>query len=452
MQRIRKTCLALSVAAVLAVLVGLVADAPAVWQPAAVLAGLAAAIGFGAVEALKGYQYTAWVIAGLIAALTYPAPFQSWGDFDLGGKFLITTVIQLVMFGMATQMRLADFNGVVRHPRGVVVGLVGHYSVMPVAAFVLVHFVDLPDEIGMGVILYGCVASGLASNVMSLMARANLALAVTVTALSTVLSPVTTPLLMKLFAGRLVDVVFLDIMLDVIRITLVPVCAALLVDYLRTARRTGRRVVDCLAVVSAGWLAYIALGGWNDASASLSETPMALVESVSYMAAALIVARVFHLLVSGPLPQLQKAMPMASMIGIMYYNTITTAAGRDALLSIGLTLLAVGLVHNCTGYLFGYWGSRAVGLDQSSARAVSFEVGMQNGGMATGLAASMGMVGTAGLPAAVFSPLGNITGSLLANYWSRRPPRDGDTGTEPEPAPGSEAPADGSPQDKELTV
>lgn len=445
MKNLRTACLALSAVAALILILGLIADAPGIWQPALLVTGFGAAIGFGAVDALKGYQYTAWIIACVIAALVFPAAFRSWGSLDLGGKFLITTVIQLVMFGMATQMRLADFNGVIRHPRGVLVGLIGHYSVMPLAAFVLVHFADLPEEIGVGVILYGCVASGLASNVMSLMARANLALAVTVTALSTVLSPLATPLLMKLFAGRIVDVVFLTMMFDVIRITLVPVSAALLVDYLRTAGKGGRRVVDCAVLVSAGWLGYIAFGGWSHVSSNLSETQLGILKSVSYMAAAIVIARLYQLLVSGPLPQLEKAMPMASMAGIMYYNTITTAAGRDALLNIGLTLLAVGILHNCTGYLFGYWGSRAAGLDQSSARAVTFEVGMQNGGMATGLAASMGMVGTAGLPAAVFSPLGNITGSLLANYWSRRPPQDGAA------EPASDDPHASHPvQDKEL--
>lgn len=106
---------------------------------------------------------------------------------------------------------------------------------MPIAAVVLVMFANLPPEIGLGVILYGCVSSGLASNVMSLLAKANIALAVTITAMSTILSPLMTPFLMKVFGGRIVDVSFIAMMFDVIRITLVPVAAALLVDYLRNA-------------------------------------------------------------------------------------------------------------------------------------------------------------------------------------------------------------------------
>ncbi|WP_345498199.1 bile acid:sodium symporter family protein [Nocardia callitridis] len=423
-----------AIAALLAV-IGAVADAPEVWQSAVLVAGFAAAIGIGAVKALASYQYTAWIIACVIAALLFPGAFDSWGGVELSGGRLITTIVQLVMFGMATQMRLRDFQGVVRHPRGVLVGLIGHYSVMPIAAVILVHFAGLPTEIGLGVILYGCVSSGLASNVMSLLAKANLALAVTITALSTIASPLMTPLLMKLLAGRIVDVSFVGMMFDVIRITLVPVSAALLVDYLRTAAPAARRKVDIAVGCSVAWLAAVFVFGWQLATEHLSTTGVNLIESISYVAGAVILARCYQALVSGPLPVLETLMPYASMFGIMYYNTITTAAGRDALLEVGVTLLIVGLIHNLTGYTFGYWGARAAGLDQPSARSTAFEVGLQNGGMATGAAAAMGMVGTAGLAAAVFSPLGNITGSLLANYWSRRLPKTADPVDPPSTAP-----------------
>lgn len=441
MQTVRKGCLAVAGLAAVVMVIGLLASTPGVWRPAVLVAVFGAAIGIGAIEALKSYQYTAWILACVIAALLFPQAFHSWGGVELSGKFLMTTIIQLVMFGMATQMRLADFAGVARHPRGVLVGLIGHYSVMPIAAFVLVQFADLPKEVGLGVILYGCVSSGLASNVMSLLARANLALAVTITAMSTILSPLMTPFLMKVFAGRIVDVSFIGMMFDVIRITLVPVAAALLVDYLRNATPAAIRRVDIAVVAALCWLVGLMAGGWNYAAQHLGATELGVFQSLSYVAAAIVVARAYHLLVTGPLPSIETAMPYASMFGIMYYNTITTAAGRDALLDVGLVLLAVGIVHNLTGYVFGYWGSRLSGLDQSSARSVSFEVGMQNGGMATGLASSMGMIGTAGLAAAVFSPLGNITGSLLANYWSRRPPTPAGT---PEPGAAASAVQTGS--------
>ena len=123
------------------------------------------------------------------------------------------------------------------------------------------------------------------------------------------------------------------------------------------------------------------------------------------------------------LPKLDAWMPVASMAGIVYFTTVTTAAGRDNLLAVGGLLFLASALHNAAGYLFGYWLSRAAGLDKNSARSVAFEVGLQNGGMASGLAGAMGKLGTVGLAAAIFSPWMNISGSVLANYWRKRPAR-----------------------------
>jgi BASS family bile acid:Na+ symporter len=113
-------------------------------------------------------------------------------------------------------------------------------------------------------------------------------------------------------------------------------------------------------------------------------------------------------------------MPYVSMFGIIYFTTVTTAAGRDNLMQVGFLLFFVSVIHNGAGYFFGYWLSRLLGLDKASARTMAFEVGLQNGGMASGLAGTMGKLGTVGLAAAVFSPWMNISGSILANYWRRR--------------------------------
>jgi len=98
---------------------------------------------------------------------------------------------------------------------------------------------------------------------------------------------------------------------------------------------------------------------------------------------------------------------------------------------VGALLFFARALHNAAGYFFGYWLSRAARLDKNSARSVAFEVGLQNGGMASGLAGAMGKLGTVGLAAAIFSPWMNISGSVLANHWRKRPvacpPRGGRT-------------------------
>jgi BASS family bile acid:Na+ symporter len=120
-------------------------------------------------------------------------------------------------------------------------------------------------------------------------------------------------------------------------------------------------------------------------------------------------------------PWLDRMMPLVAMFGIVYVTGMTSAEGRDNLLNVGAVLLVAAGLHNVLGYLLGYWMSRALGMEPQSSRTVAFEVGMQNGGMATGLANEMGRLGTLGLPAAVFIVWMNISGSLLANFWRRRP-------------------------------
>ena len=145
-------------------------------------------------------------------------------------------------------------------------------------------------------------------------------------------------------------------------------------------------------------------------------------DALRFLAGAVVVGVAYHGLTRW-LPKLDAWMPVASMAGIVYFTTVTTAAGRDNLLKVGGLLFLASALHNAAGYFFGYWLSRAAGLDKNSARSVAFEVGLQNGGMASGLAGAMGKLGTVGLAAAIFSPWMNISGSVLANYWQKRPAR-----------------------------
>ena len=114
-------------------------------------------------------------------------------------------------------------------------------------------------------------------------------------------------------------------------------------------------------------------------------------------------------------------MAFVSMLGIGVIITIITAAGRDSLLDMGLLLIFACLLHNLLGYLLGYWTCRAVGMDEKSCRTIALEVGMQNGGLASGIALQMGKVATVGLAPAVFGPMMNITGSSLATWWRGKP-------------------------------
>jgi len=384
-----------------------------------VLLVVAAAVGLRFSNRFRGYQFTTWIIAAVVSAMVYPQAFLKWGEFDLRNKWVILLVVQLVMFGMGTQMSLKDFAGIAKTPWAVFVGFISQFTIMPLVGLALTKVFGFEAEIAAGIILIGSCSAGLASNVMAYLAGANLALSITLTAITTMLAPVMTPLWMKLLAGQLVEVRFFNMMVEIIKIVIVPICAALLHDYLKHAPASSRRTVHGIAAGGAVWLAFLASGGWEVLTTSATAAVATVIGLFGFLLGAAIAGVVYHRLTLH-FPGLNRRVPVLSMAGIVYFTTVTTAAGRDNLLAIGGLLFLAAAIHNTAGYFLGYWLSRACGMDRRSARSVAFEVGMQNGGMASGLAGAMGKLGTVGLASAIFSPWMNVSGSVLANYWHKR--------------------------------
>jgi BASS family bile acid:Na+ symporter len=390
------------------------------WQPILVVATIALAISLRFIPKLRGYQFTAWIFAVVALGMIYPACILHVGDFDMKNKWVMLIAIQLVMFGMGTQMSLKDFAGVAKSPRGVFVGIFCHFTVMPLVGLALTKIFHFPPEIAAGIILIGSCSSGLASNVMAYIARSNLALSVTVTAITTMIAPIMTPLWMKLLAGTLVEVSFVKMMIEIIKIVLVPIGAALIHDYLKHALPRGRRIVLALAVFAAAWIVFLIFGGWEFLKTHFADDALTAFSLGGFLLSAFIIGVVYHELAKR-LAWLDRFMPTMAIVGILYVTAMTTASGRDNLLKVGALLFVASMLHNLAGYFFGYYLSRGAGLDKNSARSIAFEVGLQNGGMASGLASAMGKLGTVGLAAAIFIPWMNISGSILANYWHKRP-------------------------------
>src|SRR5690606_35552578 len=302
-------------------------------------------------------------------------------------------------------------------------GLATQFTIMPLVGFLLTKVFNFEPEIAAGVILIGCCSSGLASNVMAYIAKANLVLSVTVTAVTPIVAPIMTPFMMKVYAGTMVGVGFMEMAMEIIKIMIVPIGAGLLHDYLKTAPRSVYKFVDraSIAILS---LLVVLIGGFRIFfTGSFTSEGMAVAEACCFMLGAIPVGFGYHLLTK-KVPSLDKKMPYFSMFGIIYFTAVTTAAGQQYLLEIGAVLFLAAVIHNGAGYFFGYWFSKLFGLNEYSARAMALEIGLQNGGMASGLAGSMGKLGTVGLAAAVFSPWMNISGSILANYWRRKQERE----------------------------
>lgn len=380
------------------------------------------AVGVKGFKAVKGFSYTIWIFTAVTASMFYPQYFTSVGGFQF--KILIVPLLQIIMFGMGSQMSLNDFTGVIKMPKGVIIGVGSHYLIMPLVAFFISRIFNFPPEIAAGIILIGCVPSGLASNVMSYIAHANLALAVTIGAISTLISPFVTPMLMKLLGGQYIEVNFWSMMLDILNMIILPVVAGFIFNLFNSGKEKQRSKIIQLSV----FFVIILLTNlvfMKAKQADISGFTVALVKSLSLFYFLPILGAIFlrHFLKEDK-QLMGKILSLVSMAGIAVIITIITAAGRESLLKVGALLLVTSLLHNIAGYSLGYGVSWVFGMPEKDRRTVAFEVGMQNGGLASGLALQMGKIATVGLAPAIFGPLMNVTGSALATWWRSRPPKE----------------------------
>lgn len=272
-------------------------------------------------------------------------------------KSAIVPLLQIITFGVGCTMTWHDLAGVWKMPRSVFVGVGCHYLIMPFVAVLIAKAFGFPAEVAAGVVLIGCCPSGLASNVIAYIANANLALSVTITTVSTLLAPLLTPFLMKVLARQFVHVDALAMMVDILKIVIGPILLGALLNRFLHSR--------------AQWLL--------------------------------------------------KVMPTVSMVGVAAIIVVISAQGRDSLMRVGVALVCAMFLHMTAGFTLGYLGAKLFGLSERDCRTVSIEVGMQNGGLASGIAVQMGKVATVGLAAAVNGPVMNTTFSLLAMWWSGRP-------------------------------
>ena len=273
----------------------------------------------------------------------------------------ITYGLGVIMLGMGVTLRAEDFTRVLQMPGWVIPGVVLHYTIMPLSGWTLAKLLALPDAYAVGLILVACCPCGTASNVISYLARANVALSVTLTTLSTILAVVLTPWLTAALAGSRMEVDALGLFLSCLQVILIPIGAGLILNRY-TPRFTGQfmRVSPALAVI------------------------------------------VISLIV-------------ASVLG----------AGRNQVLHAGPRLLfGVVMLHVsgfALGYLFSYWINRR----ESIARTISIEVGMQNSGLGAQLARAHFPAGSGvDIPSAISALTHCILGSALAAVWRRIPPKN----------------------------
>ncbi|WP_419995944.1 bile acid:sodium symporter family protein [Streptomyces boninensis] len=287
------------------------------------------------------------VLAAGALGLATPSTFSGWSES-------VPYLLGVVMFCMGLTMTPLDFKGVAQRPWAVALGLVAHYVIMPGLGWLIAHALDLPPQLAAGVILVGCAPSGTASNVVTYLARGDVALSVSVATVSTVLAPLITPPLTLLLAGEYLPVEAGSMVWDIVKTVLLPVAAGLAVR--------------------------LAFGRWVDRA--------------------------------------QPALPWLSAATIAVIVAVVVAASADAIKSAAALVFLAVVLHNGLGLALGYGAGRLARLGQPGSRAMAFEVGMQNSGLAASLA-SAHFSPLAALPAAVFSVWHNVSGALVAAWMAR---------------------------------
>jgi BASS family bile acid:Na+ symporter len=368
------------------------------------------------------YNFTLWVLVFVAASMLYPAAFRTWFGTDL--KVLIVPLIQIITFGVGTTLSARDFKNVLAMPWPVLIGVGLQFTIMPFVGYGIAMTFGFPPEVAAGIILIGSVSSGVASNVMTYLAGGNVPLSVTITSATTLLSPFVTPFWMKTLAGRLIPVDFTAMMLSIFNMIIIPIFAGLIAHWLLYNPKPwgGRKAFWALTGVSflalAAGVLQIPARFWG----ALVVLKSGLALGFILLGATILAKLVIAVWLKGPERWMDRALPLISMAAICLIIAVITAQSRDQLLTVGPLLILAAVLHNGAGYSLGYWGARLARLDESACRAVAMEVGMQNGGMASGLAIDVLKSTSAALAPAIFGPWMNVSGSLLAGWWRRRPP------------------------------
>ena len=375
-------------------------------------------------KTLKGYAFSVWVLASVAASIFYPNAFGSWFGADL--KILIVPLIQIIMFGMGTTLNIKDFTRVMKLPWPILIGLVLQFGIKPLIALGTAMLFGFKGDIAAGVILIGSVPGGVASNLMTYLASGDVALSVTMTSCSTLVSPVMTPFVMQKLGGRFVTVEFLQMMFSILNMIIVPIIAGLLANKILYSKSKWANSASKIAMIAAAGLsvALISLFVPELFQGRFAVIRPGIIIGSILLAIVSISKLVISIILNGPENWMDRVLPLVSMAGIVFIIAIITARSTDDLATVGAALIVCTIIQITAGYLLGYWISKAVGLNEKTCRTVSIEVGLQNGGMASGLAINVLKSTQAALASAVYGPMMNITGSILATYWHRKPVKD----------------------------
>lgn len=306
----------------------------------------------------KLYAASAWIAAHitLLVVIVSITALILPPTFTWISTSAITPMLGVVMFGMGLTLKPSDFKPVLTHPKHIIIGELAQFIVMPSIAWLLCKALNLSTELSIGVILVGCCPGGTASNVICYLAKGDIALSVAMTGVSTLLAPLVTPALVLLLAEQSVDVDIIGMFLSIVQVVIIPIVIGFAVNHYFS------KITQCI-------------------------TPL---------------------------------LPMLSTTAIALIIGIIVSHNAQNILSCSMIVAMVVILHNTFGLLLGYLAGKALGIDKAKRTAISIEVGMQNSGLATSLAAThFAMFPMATVPGAIFSVWHNFSGSIAAQLFRK---------------------------------
>ena len=288
-----------------------------------------------------------WAILVSLLAWLQPQLFNSYHSW-------IVPLLSVVMFGMGLTLHFSDFSYVLQTPKLVLAGITLQYTIMPLSAVMLASLLGLDPMLSAGMILVGTCPGGTASNVICYLARGNVALSITLTAVSTLLAVFLTPALTLELVHTSIEVPAWEMLQSILYMVVIPVSAGILLNHI-----AGKRLKPVMVVF-----------------------------------------------------------PLVSVIAIVFIIAIIVSLNAGDFYQIGPAVMLAVMLHNAAGLLLGYFTSRLLGYGTTDSRTLAIEVGMQNSGLAVALAFKY-FTASAALPGAIFSIWHNLSGSVLAGFWSR---------------------------------
>ncbi len=268
----------------------------------------------------------------------------------------INWFLMIIMFGMGLTLKFEDFKLIFTRPKDIIIGCIAQFTIMPILAFLLSKIFNLDPALTTGVVLVGTCPGGTSSNVITYLSKGDVALSVSMTSVNTILAPILTPTITYILLTKTVHVDIVSMFISIVNVVIIPILLGFII---------------------------------NKFFINITQ-------------------------------KIVKILPLISVTGICMIIASVVSHNTGKILSTGIIVFAVVILHNVLGYMLGFVLGKALKYNPAKTKAVSIEIGMQNSGLATSLAnVSFSSMAMATVPGAIFSVWHNISGAILANIYNR---------------------------------